>query len=77
MNKKKIYFADGYDPKTNTVYEFHGDFWHGNPKFYDPRENNPVSKKKFWQLMKNTLHKEIIIRKLGYNYKCIWEYQYD
>lgn len=29
-------FADGYDPETNTVYEFWGDMWHGNPKLYPP-----------------------------------------
>lgn len=26
------FWMDGYDEITNTVYEFHGDFWHGNPK---------------------------------------------
>lgn len=31
-------FADGYVPDTNTVYEFWGDKWHGNPKFYQPKE---------------------------------------
>ena len=29
-------FADGYDPETNTVYEFWGDMWHGNPKLFPP-----------------------------------------
>ena len=23
--------ADGYCKETNTIYEFHGDYWHGNP----------------------------------------------
>ncbi len=26
------YIVDGYDSMTNTIYEFNGDFWHGNPK---------------------------------------------
>ena len=30
------YRVDGYDPVTHTVYEFLGDFWHGNPKIYSP-----------------------------------------
>jgi len=29
-------FADGYDPVSKTVYEFWGDFWHGNPRVYAP-----------------------------------------
>ncbi|MCK5019133.1 MAG: zinc-ribbon domain-containing protein, partial [Candidatus Peribacteraceae bacterium] len=26
--------VDGFDPATNTVYEFLGDYWHGNPEVY-------------------------------------------
>ena len=73
---KTRYRADGYDEKTKTVYEFHGDFWHGNPSFYHPEKINPVSKKKFGKLFKRTLHKEMKIRNLGYNYVCIWEHEY-
>ena len=29
------YIVDGYDSKTNTIYEFNGDFWHGNPNIYN------------------------------------------
>ena len=28
--------VDGYDPITNTVYEFHGDAYHGNLEIYAP-----------------------------------------
>jgi hypothetical protein len=28
------YKADGYCKETNTIYEFHGDFWHGNPNLF-------------------------------------------
>jgi hypothetical protein len=27
------YKADGYCKETNTIYEFHGNYWHGNPKY--------------------------------------------
>lgn len=30
------YKVDGYDPVTNTVYEFHGDVFHGNLEVYSP-----------------------------------------
>lgn len=26
--KQNKYIVDGYDPLTNTIYEFHGDYWH-------------------------------------------------
>lgn len=70
------YDVDGYDPETKTVYEFHGDWWHGNPSFYYPEDIHPVSKKKYGQLYKNTLKKELIIHNLGYNYVCIWEHEW-
>ena len=31
------YSVDGYDASTNTVYEFHGCFWHGCPKCHPQR----------------------------------------
>lgn len=69
--------ADGYCKENNTVYEFHGNFWHGNPKLYDHEEINPKTGTKFGILLKKTLHKELIIRKLGFNYVCIWETEWD
>jgi len=68
-----LYSADGYEAKTRTILEYHGSFWHGNPNIYDPEDTNPVNKKKFGQLFKNTIKKEILIRNLGYNYYCIWD----
>ena len=67
------YHADGYDEKTNTVYEYHGDFWHGNPKIHDPEDMNPVTKCSYGKLYEETLHRKLIIKKLGYNYKYIWD----
>jgi hypothetical protein len=32
------YKVDGYDPNTNTVYEFHGDRYHGNLDIFSPDE---------------------------------------
>jgi len=71
------YKVDGFYEETKTVYEFHGDFYHGNPRFYNYSDINPVSKKTFGQLFKNTLHKEMYLRKMGYNYMCIWEHEWN
>jgi len=60
-----VCFVDGFDPATNTVYEFLGDFWHGNP--------NKKNSKTFGELYQNTLIKEQQIRDMGFNLITIWE----
>ena len=67
------FFVDAYDPTTNTVYEFHGDFWHGNPEVFHPYKINKVAKKTFGNLYKATLKKENILKNAGYNVISIWE----
>jgi hypothetical protein len=69
----KRYTVDGYDPTTKTVYEFHGDYWHGNPARYDPDGINTVSKKTFGQLYQSTLQKQQDFLNAGYQYVEIWE----
>ena len=48
------YKADGYCKETNTIYEFHGDFWHGNPKIFTLDE---INKKKLIVNFKNYMKK--------------------
>ena len=67
------YVVDGYDPKTNTVYEFNGDFWHGNPNKYNKSKVNRVIKLTFGELYEKTLEKEQSLIELGYNVISIWE----
>ena len=74
-NGKQIRF-DGYCEETNTVYEFYGDFWHGNPNVYLPNEYNAVNKKSFGELYNETQDRENIIRNNGYNIITIWESEY-
>ena len=65
--------VDGFHALSNTVYEYHGDFWHGNPNIYDTDEINPVSKKSFGYLYQKTLKREARIRELGYSLIVKWE----
>jgi predicted nucleic-acid-binding Zn-ribbon protein len=65
--------ADGYCKETNTIYEFHGDFWHGNPKIYKQDEINKKTNCSFKELYEKTLIKENKIKELGYNLVIIWE----
>jgi hypothetical protein len=70
---KTHFKADGYCKENNTIYEFHGDFWHGNPEIYDLLEINYVNNKTYLELFERTNNKREILLKLGYNYVEIWE----
>ena len=65
--------VDGYDPATNTVYEFLGDYWHGNPEKFDSDDIHPLIKKTYGELYKITFKKLDKLQKLGYTVKYIWE----
>jgi len=75
--RKRPFIVDGYDPKTKTIYEFHGDFWHGNPKLFDPNKKNGVNKKTFGKLFLETTKRSQLLRKHGYKIKSIWESDWE
>lgn len=68
--------VDGFCEATNTVYEFHGDFWHGNPRLFPPEDTNPVIGVPFGRLYDQTKLREQTINQLGYNLVTIWETDY-
>ena len=70
------YKVDGYCKETNTVYEFHGDFWHGNPKRFNPNDTNRITKTTFGELYQRTQKKKYKIQELGYNYVEMWEHDW-
>ena len=70
------FIVDGYNPTTNTVYEFHGDYWHGNPNTTDHTKLNPSNKQPFKHLYENTLKKETLIKDSGYNLVVMWEHDW-
>lgn len=65
--------VDGYHGPSNTIYEFHGDFWHGNPEKYKPDDINPMSKKSYGELYDKTMKREKIITDNGFKLITIWE----
>ena len=67
------YRVDGYCKETNIVYEFHGDFWHGNPLIYDHDDVNSVNGKTFGKLYEDTCQKEYDIQSRGYKLVVMWE----
>ena len=69
--------ADGWCEATNTIFEFHGSYWHGNPEIYAPEEMNTKVKKTFGELYQRTIDREELIRNLGFNLVVIWESDWD
>lgn len=69
----KIYRVDGYDPLTKTIYEFYGDYWHGNLKVFDKNKLNIYCKKTFEELHSRTIKRENILKKAGFKVVSIWE----
>lgn len=66
--------VDGYNPETDTVYQFWGCYWHGHVKCQNKRQEN-------WDKFKNhpdnrysdTLKKIEMIKRNGYKLIDIWE----
>ena len=67
------YKADGYCKENNTIYEFHGDYWHGNPKVFNEDGINEITKLTYKELYDKTLIRDNKIKELGYNLVTIWE----
>ena len=60
--EKEIFLVDGYEPVTNTVFQFYGCKWHGCPcSTFDKIRYN------------ETMRKEQVIKSLGYNLVSVWE----
>jgi hypothetical protein len=70
--------VDGYDEKTNTIYEFHGDYWHAHPsnKRYSKDQPHPRKRGTWGEVYERTLERERRIRDLGYNLVVIWEHEF-
>lgn len=78
--QKRIYFngsdgeyviVDGYDPSTNTIYEYNGKFFHGHPDEAEPNQIHPYGGT-YGDRYKKTLLREIKLVKAGYTVISIW-----
>jgi hypothetical protein len=68
---------DGFDPISNVVYEFYGDFWHGNPDVFNPNDINGCNHREYGDLYQETLKRAELIKNAGYKLIEIWEHDYD
>lgn len=74
----KTYVVDGFDPKTNTCYEYNGDRFHGSHKVYRINRNIKDS----WlgkspdELYYGTLQRYALFKSVGFKVFFVWESDY-
>ena len=57
----------------NTVYEFYGAYYHGDPRHGPPEQYNSRSNKTYVELYDATIARQSMIEGLGYNVLFVWE----
>lgn len=67
----RTFYVDGI--KNNFIYEFLGDYWHGNPARYNPLDIHPNIKISFGNILYNTIIKLNILSKY---FKVIYRWEY-
>lgn len=64
--------VDGFDPTTNTIYEYFGSFWHGHPDRKDLIGLHPFYKITYDELYQKTLNRIQHFKDNGYNIVYKW-----
>jgi hypothetical protein len=73
LPEKRIRPVDGYCIETNTIYQFHGDYFHGNPRKYDPSSFSTRHDMTFGELYEHSCRMDQEIIDFGYNLVVMWE----
>jgi len=68
------YKVDGIN--NYKIFEFLGDYWHGNPARFEPEEYNKKVKKSYGELYNNTIFKFKSLFDKGYTIYYMWEADY-
>lgn len=69
------YRVDGFN--NNIIYEFLGDYWHGNPCLFNPNDFNKHNGKLMKELYNETFNRFNKLKSLGYKIIYIWESDYN
>ena len=77
LPEKRIRPVDGYCIETNTIYQFHGDYYHGNPRKHDPLSFSTRHNMTFGELYEYSCKMDQEIIDFGYNLVVMWEYDWS
>ncbi len=69
-----IYRVDGFDTTSQTIYEFHGCFWHGCRRCIENRSTiHPVRGVTMEKLFNDTIEREEYFKSMGFSVVSMWE----
>lgn len=69
----RCFRTDAIDVENKIIWEFFGDFWHGNIKLYNPDKINAKCKLTFGELYEKTIDRVNFMESAGYKVISIWE----
>ena len=69
--------VDGYAASTNTVYQFHGSYWHGDPRVFAPDIVNQTNHKRMGELYEETRKWTEALKGAGFIVKEMWELDFS
>jgi hypothetical protein len=75
-NEFRMRQVDGYDTETNTIYQFHGTYWHGHPDKFKPYDIHHKIKRPYGKIYEDTLKRDKNIIDSGYNLVLCWEHEW-
>ena len=73
INENSKCFVDGLDIENKIIYEFLGDYYHGNPVLFEGSVYNEVCQKTHKELYDDTFTRLNNLKSIGYTIKYIWE----
>lgn len=73
---KTWYAYDFVSTSSSKCIEFHGDFWHSNPNYYNENTIHRVKKKKATEIWDFDKRKATLIESKGFDILTIWESEY-
>lgn len=71
---KKYRMYDYCIPELKLIIEYHGDYWHGNPKKYKP--SDLIRKKCALDLWNEDYQKTLAANSRGYEVVVVWEHDW-
>ena len=71
-------YVDGFDVTTNTIYEFHGCYWHGCPRCHPNRHEKHLRHfdRSMQDVYETTQQRTQTLRAQGYTVVEMWEYDW-
>ena len=68
--------VDGFDPASNTPYQYMGCYWHGCPSCFDPEDPHPTRGETYGFWFQRTMENVAYLEKIGYppviEWGCQW-----